>query len=188
MNRNFKKSKILETRVLSIFRSKNIKKFNDDERGVTAIEFGLLAGPFFMLFMAIIECSLMFFATQVLESSVDRVGRQVRVGILSSDTTEAQFKNAICNEANVLFDCSGLLVDLTVVGTYADIGDSPQPVDGEIDPAAYTFTPPAAEQIVMITAAYEWPVFTNYMAKSLSDLNNGNALLTGVSVFKTEPY
>jgi hypothetical protein len=40
----------------------------------------------------------------------------------------------------------------------------------------------------MITASYEWPVFTNYVAAYLSDLNNGNALLNAIAVFRTEPY
>ena len=53
---NCEKAKRLVRR-LPIFR-----RFVRNERGVTAIEFGFLATPFFMLFMAIIETSLMFFA------------------------------------------------------------------------------------------------------------------------------
>lgn len=167
---------------------KKVRRFKDEEDGVTMIEFAMLAGPFFMLFMAIIECSLLFFAGQMLESAVDTVGRQVRVGILDETTTEAEFKTVMCTESSVLFDCDNLKLDLQVVGTYADLGDTPEPVDGDIDDSEYNFTAPGPDQIIMITATYEWPVFTNYMASSLSDLNNGNALLMGVAVFRSEPY
>lgn len=167
---------------------KRIKNFKDEESGVTVVEFAILAGPFFMLFMAIIETSLLFFAGQLLESSIDTVGRKVRVGIIGADVTQEEFKNEICSEAKVLFNCSDIKVDMQVVATYADLGDTPEPIDGVVEDSEYQFDAPGPEQIIMVTATYEWPVFTNYMEKSLSDLTNGNALLMGVSVFKSEPY
>jgi Flp pilus assembly protein TadG len=43
--------------------------FARDESGVTAIEFGLLALPFFSILGAILETSLVFLSGQVLESA-----------------------------------------------------------------------------------------------------------------------
>src|SRR5690606_2566182 len=51
-----------------------------DERGVTAVEFGLLALPFFTIIAAILQTSLVFLADQVLESAVHDAARAIRTG------------------------------------------------------------------------------------------------------------
>ena len=55
---------------------RTIGRFRSNKKGATAVEFGLVAFPFFFLLTSIIEASLFFFAGQMLESAVDRVGRQ----------------------------------------------------------------------------------------------------------------
>lgn len=167
---------------------KIVRRFSKDQDGVTAIEFAMLAMPFFALLMAIVETSLLFFAGQVLESSVDDVGRKIRTGQLDQTMTEDQLRNEICDSAAVLFDCDGLLIDMQVVATYDELGDSPKPEDGELDSSDFKFEAAGPKQIVMLTVVAEWPVFTNYLQQYLSDLTNGNAVLTGIAAFKTEPY
>ena len=167
---------------------KIIRRLRKDERGVTAIEFGMLAMPFFILLLGIIETSLMFFAGQVLESATDEVGRLVRTGQLDNTMTAEELRTEICDRSEILFACKDILIDMQVVATYKDLGDSPEPDEGELAPSDFGFTAAGPRQIVMLTVVTEWPVFTNYFQKWLSDLNNGNAVLTAVTVFKTEPY
>lgn len=167
---------------------KIVNRFKKDENGVTAIEFAILGAPFFMLLMAIVETSLMFFAGQVLESAVDDVGRKIRTGQLAQNMTEEQLRNAVCDEAAYLFTCDDIYIDLQVVATFDDLGDRPEPVGGELDPSQFNFQAAGPEQIVMMTIVTEWPVLSNYLQSSLADLNNGNAILNAVAVFKTEPY
>ncbi len=166
----------------------SLRRFQRNKGGATAIEFAALAFPFFLLLFAIIECSLFFFAGQLLESAVDDVGRRVRTGQLDNSMTESQFKAAICTETAILFECGKLKIDLKVAAKFEDLQDPPTPVAGEIDESKYTFTPPCPEQIAMITVTYTWPVFTNYVAAHLSKLNDGSALLNALAVFRTEPY
>ena len=158
-----------------------IRRFQRHEDGTTAVEFAILAFPFFLLLFAIIESSLLFFAGQMLESAVDDVGRRVRTGQLDDTLTEAQFKTEICKETALLFDCGKLDVDLKVAAKFDDLGDPPVPEGGEIDHSDYSFTAPCPEEIAMITVSYEWPIFTNYVAAQVSQLNT-------MSVFRTEPY
>ena len=167
---------------------KVVRRLKDDDAGVTAIEFGMLAFPFFMLMMAIIESSLMFFANQVLESSVDDVGRQIRTGQLDDSMTETELRTAICNASAVLFTCGDLKIDLQVVAEFDDLGDMPEPVDGVLEDSEFSFTAPGAKQIVMLSVLTEWPIYTNYLQSMLSKLDSNNGLLTAVAVFKTEPY
>lgn len=167
---------------------KLFRRFRSNEEGVAAVEFGLVAFPFFFLLTAIIEASLFFFAGQMLESAVDRVGRQVRTGQLDSSTTQSQLKAAVCTEASLLFNCSGLLVDVKSAATFSGLGNPPAPDGGALDPGDFVYDAPGSAQIMRITVTYEWPVFSNYVASHLANLNSGNALLTAMSVFKTEPY
>lgn len=175
--------------VLSYFQlPKVVRRLKDEEDGVTAIEFAMLAFPFFMLLMAIIETSLMFFAGQMLESSVDDVGRQIRTGQLDNGMTEDDLRDAICDEAKLLFTCSSIKIDMKVVAEFGDLGDRPAPEDGKLDDDDFGFQPAGPSQVVMVTVMTEWPIFTNYLQQYLSVLDSGNALLTAVAVFKTEPW
>jgi Flp pilus assembly protein TadG len=171
-----------------LFAAKLFGRFRSSASGATAVEFGLVAFPFFFLLTAIIESSLFFFAGQMLESAVDRVGRQVRTGQLDASTTQSELNAAVCTEAALLFNCSTLLVDVKSAATFAGLGDPPEPDDGELDPADFGFSSLGSAKIMRITVTYEWPVFSNYVASHLADLSSGNALLTAMSVFQTEPY
>jgi Flp pilus assembly protein TadG len=165
-----------------------VRRFKRNEDGATAVEFAILAFPFFLLLFAIIECSLLFFAGQMLESAVDDVGRRVRTGQLDDTMNAQQFKLEICGATALLFNCDRLNVDLKVAATFDELDDPPVPEDGEVDHSSYTFQAPCPEQIAMITVSYEWPVFTNYVAAQVSKLNSRNALLNAMAVFRTEPY
>jgi Flp pilus assembly protein TadG len=172
-----------------------VRRYRRDENGATAIEFAMLAGPFFVLLFAIIECSLIFFAGQLLESSVDEVARKVRTGQLNNTMTAAQLKTEVCNEAAILFDCDKLKLDMDVVAEFDELGDPPQPDPGtnETDFTGFAFEAPCPEEVVMITASYEWPIFTYFTANNIYPTHGNNAafrkiLLSAVGVFRTEPW
>ncbi|MEZ5799398.1 MAG: TadE/TadG family type IV pilus assembly protein [Nitratireductor sp.] len=165
-----------------------VRRFRKDKEGTTAIEFAMLAFPFFLLLFGIIECSLLFFAGQMMESAVDDVGRKVRTGQLNNTMTEQQFKDEICAATALLFKCNKISVDLKVAAKFDDLDEPPLPDNGVVDHSAYTFEAPCPEEIAMITVGYEWPVFTNYVAQHVSNLNSGNALINAIAVFRTEPY
>jgi Flp pilus assembly protein TadG len=167
---------------------KIVRRFKKDDEGVTAIEFALLAGPFFLLLMGIVESSLLFFAGQVLESSVDDVARKIRTGQLDQSLTQQMLRDEICDASALLFSCDSLNIDMQVVAKFADLGDRPEPTGGAIDANDFQFSAAGPKQIVMVTVLTEWPVYTNYLQQYLSNLNSGNALLSAVAVFKTEPY
>ncbi len=170
-------------------RPKIVRRFSKNEQGATAVEFAFIAGPFFFLIFAIIESCIYFMATQYLESSVDSVGRSVRTGQIDSTATEAEFKQAICDAASQLFDCDKLQVDLSVAATFDDLKKPPEADDeGAYDATSFGFTPPDAEQIIQITAVYEWPILTNYAAPLATNSSNTWALIMATAVFRSEPY
>lgn len=177
-----------------------LRRFTRSDDGVTAIEFGMLAGPFFALFFAIIETSLMFFAGQMLESAVDTVGRKIRTGQLDNTMTQEEFKQEICDEASLLFECDKILVELKVLSNYSSLGALPGPgSDGILDEDDFGFAAPDKLDLAQITAMYAWPVFVNYfellkngvaseeVKSAESPLAPGFTMLSAISVFRTEP-
>ena len=173
-----------------------IRRFGNNESGVTAIEFAILGGPFFVLLFGIIECSLIFFAGQMLESAVDEVGRKVRTGQLNNTLTEAQFKQEVCTTAVILFECNDIKIDMKVAVEFDDLGDPPVPDGNNVtDYSGYSFTAPCPEEITMVTASYEWPIFTIYVSEGIYPQAKGKSgsayrkiVLNAISLFRTEPY
>lgn len=177
---------------------KIIRRFRRSDDGATAIEFAILAVPFFVLLMGIIECSLIFFAGQMLDSTTDNIGRKIRTGQMDNTVSESTFKTALCNEAAILFDCSKIHVDLQVADDFSELGDPPLPdsASNSVDFTKYSFTAPCPEEITMITASYEWPIFTYFVSDNIYRTVSGSTgnpafrkiLLNAISVFRTEPF
>lgn len=176
---------------------RTIRRFRDEESGVTAVEFAILALPFFVLLFGIIECSIIFFAGQMLESSVDDVARRIRTGQLDNSLTASDFKTEMCDSAAMLFDCNKIHVDLQVAATFKDLQDPPlpDPETNTTDFSNYKFTAPCPEQIAMVTASYEWPIFTFFVSDHIYPVSAGSknsafkkVLLNAIAVFRTEPY
>ncbi|MBZ0217058.1 MAG: pilus assembly protein, partial [Fimbriimonadaceae bacterium] len=82
-----------------------INEFNDGETGATAVEFAILAFPFLMLLLAVIEVGIVFFATQIMETGVEGAARLIRTG-QAQQFSQAQFKLEVCDRISALFDCN----------------------------------------------------------------------------------
>ena len=57
-----------------------IRRFIKAKDGVAAVEFALIAAPFFMLLFAILEVAMIFFSSLVLENGVINAARTIRTG------------------------------------------------------------------------------------------------------------
>ena len=143
---------------------KAVKRFHTDENGATAVEFAIIAFPFFLLIFAIIEASLFFFAGQYFETAVDDTMRLFRTGQLDQNTNEAEFRTALCNRITVLFECDGIRTYVEVATAFEDLNDPPVPDPTTGERPGNTFTPGCSRCIMQITASYEWPIFTNFAA------------------------
>ena len=56
------------------------RAFRRNNRGSAAVEFSLIAVPFFALFFAIVETGIVFFASQVLETATQDSARMIMTG------------------------------------------------------------------------------------------------------------
>lgn len=172
-------------------------RFRRAEAGATAVEFGLVALPFFALLFAIMETAFAFWSSQVLETAVANASREIYTGQFQQNpayagkTTiwlAAQFKSDVCANVTALFDCAAnVQVD---VRTFDDntTPNVPLPITaGEYDTSSYGYQAPGASKITVVRASMKYPSFTSFL-NGTTGLANGYRLIMASSTFRTEPY
>lgn len=146
-----------------------------DERGTTAIEFAMVAAPFFFFAFAIMGIGLQFFTINALEHGVESAARQIRTGQMQNgqmvggakvDFTVADFKELVCTQAGMFIedDCeSKLVVHIDSGAGWQDVSATPCLDDsGNLRAAtgnatdAITTKTGGANQVVLVNVCYDW--------------------------------
>ncbi len=97
-------------------------RWRKDNSGTTAIEFGMIGLPFFMLIFGILGVGLHFFASSALQHSVEAASRTVRTGqAINQNLSVEEFRREICNRGVGIIDCSKLEVHLQSGDNWGDI-------------------------------------------------------------------
>lgn len=164
-------------------------RFWRERSGVAAIEFTILAVPFFLIVFAVLETSVTFAAELTLDQSVDRAARKIRTGQAQlGGQTEATLRSEICNGAVFVLNCANLKIDLKVYDKYADVPTS-QPVEGgDLNTGGFGYQLPGPKQIFALRVYYKWPVHVDMIRSFLSNMSDGSYLLGSMAAFQTEPY
>jgi Flp pilus assembly pilin Flp len=175
-------------------RSSHLRRLLADESGVTAIEFGILALPFFSIIAAIMQTAVIFLSGQVLESALNDAARSVRTGQLQlSGGTIETFRESICDRLYGLFpDCEGLHIRLVEVDNFQSATVAP-PVETDCDgPCEWTenetFTPGQGRSVILAQVHYRYPVLIPLGPVGMSNLPDGTHLMASVAVFQNEPF
>jgi Flp pilus assembly protein TadG len=164
-----------------------LRRFRRDRNGAVAIQFAMIALPFFMMMFAIIEICMIFFATQLLETATQDTARLIMTGQAQmSSMTATQFKADLCTRLAGLFDCAGVDVDVKSYPTFASISIN-NPISGGNYNNPTTFQPGSAGQIVVVRTFYQWPLFVTNLGYSAGNLNNNKRLLVSTASFRNEP-
>jgi Flp pilus assembly protein TadG len=75
-----------------------LKRWGRDAGGATAVEFALVAMPFFLFAFGILGLGLHFFTNNALEHAVDTAARKIRTGQAQKEgKTLADFKQMVCD-------------------------------------------------------------------------------------------
>ncbi|GES52726.1 pilus assembly protein TadG [Rhizobium sp. NBRC 114257] len=185
----------------------SLREFVRSRDGTAAIEFALLAIPYFLIVFAIIETFVAFTAEQVVSNAVDTLSRQIRTGqITAANTTSQQFRQAFCNEIAVLITCSSTEVQTPAnlyldVESYSSFASMPTtiPRKSSTDPysdlstTGFTFTPGGAKSLNMVRAYYRWQIITDLLRPYLTNVHptDGSAsvyLIVATAAFQNENY
>jgi Flp pilus assembly protein TadG len=170
-----------------------IRFITKDRKGATAIEFAIIALPFFMLFMGIIEIGLTMFVDSSLNSAIRTVARQgVATGYnnkgeiapimqahmagtyrdISADSADIKFRMVVIPDVGTID--SGTT---TVLKKYTD---DPEQIFSA--PSVLPSIDSQKGKVVIYAAKYKWNGYTNLMAPILPDN------LYAITVVKNEAF
>ena len=171
--------------------------FIGDSKGATAVEFALIATPFLAIIAALFQTFLVFFAQSVLENAVRQSSRQILTGqvqtqdaSLSQTAAMAAFHQIVCNNANVLFTCTGLMVDVQVANNWSSANTGMPTLtygsNGNVT-NTWQFNPGSAGDVVVVRVMYLWPVFFGKIAFNMANQANGSREIMASAAFQNEP-
>jgi len=173
-----------------------IARFVRDRQASTAIEFTALAIPFALLVFAILESCISFAAQEVLTNATDDIARQLRTGQLrAASITKDSIKGMICARLEIVVakGCPDLIVDLQKYDTFAQAAAVRIKFTGsggsqDIDMSQIKFTPGPSVSKNMLRVFYKWPVITDFMRKSMSNLAGNKTLHFATATWQNEPF
>lgn len=157
-----------------------------DERGLTSVEFAILLPVFAYLLMGILELSMMFFSTIVVDGAVQDAGRRLRTGQAeSSGNTLTYFVNEVCDGVNGIYDCDEITFD---VRTFENFSSASVPISVDEDGNYVTqFSAGGSGEITAVRAIYDWQFTTPFVADIFGN-SEGKRTLTMTTVFRNEAY
>jgi len=183
------------------FSIRRIRRYTENKEGTAAIEFAILAIPFFMLLFAVLELAIVFFIHSTLNHAVGEAGRQIRTGNFQACGTKEKFKELVCSNMAGLGNCDKRLrIDVVTGGDFGSITLDPPPEPPEVDPNDSSstddivngdFVNTGASAPVVIRGLYYHklvlpPQFTRLESSSLK--GKGIRLLDATTAFKNEPF
>jgi Flp pilus assembly protein TadG len=172
-----------------------VRGFGRDDRGVTAVEFGFLAVPFFILIYAVLETAMLFFASQVLDSAVEDASRKVRTGqAQAANWNISNFRTEMCKYTFSLFgNCSAIQIKVTPITNFS-AATTPvavqtcTPTTCTFDPAFQSYNAGARRDVVQVTAYYRWPLLVILPYFNLRNQPDNYRLISATRVFRNEPF
>jgi Flp pilus assembly protein TadG len=167
-----------------------LSRFKKAKEGAAALEFALVAMPFFLLLYAIIDISLIFFASTTLENGIVAAARQIRTGQAQSmGMTEAQFRTLVCNEISMMLGCDARLgLDVRKFNGFSNV-NLPAALDANGNLTGnLSFDPGAPGDVIVVRAFYTWPVMTPTAGLQFVNMAGGHRLLEASIAFRNEPF
>lgn len=189
------------------------RKLARSSDGAAAIEFAILAVPYFLIVFAIIETFVAFAAEQLVTNAVNTLGRELRTGQITynlnrstTDMDVTKFRRAFCEEVNIMIQCSEeeiatpnkLYIDARTFTSFAAI---PKTIPrkstaaySDIDPTSFKFTPGGPSSINMLRAYYRWQVITDLVRPFITTIRPADGsmpsdfLIVATTAFQNENY
>ncbi len=181
------------------FSMRRIRRYLKNKEGTAAIEFAILAIPFFALMFAILELAIVFFINSTLNHAVSEAGRQIRTGNFQACGTQAKFKELVCANMSGLGNCEKRLrIDVVSGSNFGSVTLDPPPEPPEQDPTDPTSTDDidngdwvnttANVPVVIRGLYYHKLVLPTQLTRLETIQGSGIRLLNATTAFRNEPF
>jgi len=169
---------------------RRLYRFGRDQHGSTAVEFAILAVPFFALLFVTIESALIFLAGQALDNATGDAARLIRTGQAQQQNFDKdKFKKTICDQVQLMTSCTeNLVLDVRTAASFETVNLASPVANGKLQSGQFGYDAGHGGDIVVVRAFYEWSTATSFIRDSYPTLANGNFLLAGTAAFRNEPF
>ena len=171
------------------------RRFARAQRGVTAIEFGLISLPLLLMTFGLLELAIVFVVGATLDTATEIASRKIRTGEfqVSAANTQADFKNLVCSGMAWLSNqcAASLWIDVRTFSTFNGLATTPAINAATFNPpAGLCFSPGQPTDIVLVRANFEWRLFTPLLNNALENMGGGSGkrLITSTTAFRNEPF
>jgi len=170
--------------------SRLARRFGRDRKGAAALEFAIVATPFFLLLFAVIEIAFMFVLSMMIDNATTQTGREIRTGQMqSSGATADDLWDSVCDRVKVIATCDGrLFVDVSTFNDFSSARTVNPISDGDFDGSGLAVDFGESGDIVLVRVFYVWDVFFPTLGTGLANLNGGKRLLVSTAAFRNEPF
>jgi Flp pilus assembly protein TadG len=169
-------------------------RFVRDRRAGAAVDFALTLFPFLIVLMVMINSALLLLAGQVLQTAATSAARLVLTGqAQNGNYTAAQFKNSICANLTVMFNCaSNLYIDVesTSTSSFSSINlANPTNSNGTLNTTGFGYSLGNPGDLVIVRLMYQWPIAGSGLVGALMNpVSPNNYTLVATVAFRNEPY
>ena len=160
-----------------------------DKQGATAIEFALLAMPFFIMLFGVMEVALMFFTDSTLSAALQTSVREIRTGSAQTAALDINgFKAKVCNNMAYAFNCStDLLIRADVLTDMSSVNYATAISSGKIA-VTEGFDIGSSGDFVLVQAFLPWSRILTMYGTNDATLADGRYVLAAATLFKNEPF
>ncbi|MEM9106676.1 MAG: TadE/TadG family type IV pilus assembly protein [Pseudomonadota bacterium] len=176
-----------------------LKALSRDKRGVTAVEFALLAPVFFAMILSLFEIGILFTRIAMVDHAVNVVSKlvytgKVTEGVAAGTYSQSDIEAAVCDVTGVVIpNCeSEITVELTEIAALSSLPESDaacQDSTVELTPTV-SFSPGAANSVVFMRVCLTVDLMTpglGFGLKLTKTSNDRYELISSVA-FLNEPF
>ena len=184
-----------------------LRRMGRSRDGAAAIEFAILAIPYFLIVFAIVETFVAFAAEQLITNAVNTVSRDLRTGAITAnmarptDKDRTEFRRVFCGEISILIRCSEseianpdkLYLDVRSFSAFKDIPNViPRASNADfadIDPSSFGYAPGGPESINIVRAYYRWQITTDLVRPFITTIRpEDGSMPTDFLIFATTAF
>jgi Flp pilus assembly protein TadG len=171
--------------------------FGRSRRGTTAVEFAILAVPFWLFVLFIFELGLDFYVQLALDYAVQQGARRLQTGAVSAAASVAAFKtDCFCPPVAAFLNCNQITVTAYALGTndyYLNAqggGGFVPTTGGALNTSSWTFSPGAPSGAMFLQAVYTSVSVVGQLLPGLSMTSGSNQVhvTTSSAGFVNESY
>jgi Flp pilus assembly protein TadG len=182
-------------RMLTAFKQMTMRavaRFARAKRGSAAVEFSMLALPFFVLTFGVAEVAMIGLAQTTLDHAMSETSRGIRTGAKQQgNVSYIQVQQELCAEMRTLMtiNCSNnLFLDVDTFASFVSVQNNSPISNGNFSQAQFGYNPGTSSSIVVVRAYYRWHVLTPFFQGVFQNVNGGDRILVSTIMFRNEPY